>query len=198
MTLDFLLGRIAAGDRRPVAMVRYTLDRMADGGIRDQLGGGFHRYATDPIWLVPHFEQMLYDNAQLARTYLRAWAVARDRALSRRGRSASSSTCSASCAAPMATFAASQDADTDGVEGATFTWTAAEIREVLGDDAPLVHRHLRRPRRGQLGGPDDPVADRAGRRRRRARSIRARSRRGSRLRAGALLARRATPAAARA
>ena len=73
MTLDFLLGRIAGGDRRPVAMVRYTLDRMADGGIHDQLGGGFHRYATDPIWLVPHFEQMLYDNAQLARAYLHAW-----------------------------------------------------------------------------------------------------------------------------
>jgi uncharacterized protein len=136
MTIDFLLGRIAGGDRRPTAMVRYTLDRMADGGIHDQLGGGFHRYATDPIWLVPHFEQMLYDNAQLARTYLRAWATLgidayRDVAVGvldyllrelRRD---------------DGTFAASQDADTDGVEGATFTWTAAEIREVLGDDAPL-------------------------------------------------------------
>ena len=136
MTLDFLLGRIAAGDRRPVAMVRYTLDRMADGGIHDQLGGGFHRYATDPIWLVPHFEQMLYDNAQLARTYLRAWAVLgigayRDVAvgvldyLLRELRR------------PDGTFAASQDADTDGVEGATFTWTAAEIDDVLGPDAGL-------------------------------------------------------------
>jgi uncharacterized protein len=132
MTLDFLLRRIAAGDRRGLAMVRYTLDRMADGGIHDQLGGGFHRYATDPIWLVPHFEQMLYDNAQLARTYLRAWAVLgidRYRALAegvldyllrelRRD---------------DGTFAASQDADTDGAEGATFTWTASEIRHVLGD-----------------------------------------------------------------
>jgi uncharacterized protein len=136
MTLDFLLGRIAAGDNRPRAMVRYTLDRMADGGIHDQLGGGFHRYATDPIWLVPHFEQMLYDNAQLARTYLRAWAVLgieryRDVAegvldyLIRELRR------------DDGTFAASQDADTDGVEGATFTWTAAEIRDVLGDDAPF-------------------------------------------------------------
>jgi len=135
MTLDFLLGRIAAGDHRPRTMVRYTLDRMADGGIHDQLGGGFHRYATDPIWLVPHFEQMLYDNAELARTYLRAWATLgieayRDVAvgvldyLLRELRR------------PDGTFAASQDADTDGVEGATFTWTAAEIREVVGDDAP--------------------------------------------------------------
>ena len=89
MTLDFLLGRIAA--RRSggaVAMVRYTLDRMADGGIHDQLGGGFHRYATDPIWLVPHFEQMLYDNAQLARTYLRAWAMLRRSTRYRRWREA--------------------------------------------------------------------------------------------------------------
>ncbi len=116
-------------------MVRYTLDRMADGGIHDQLGGGFHRYATDPIWLVPHFEQMLYDNAQLARTYLRAWAVLgidryRDVAIGvleyllrelRRD---------------DGTFAASQDADTNGVEGATFTWTSAEIADLLGDVAP--------------------------------------------------------------
>ena len=136
MTLDYLLRRIAAGDTRGSGMVRYTLDRMADGGIHDQLGGGFHRYATDPIWLVPHFEQMLYDNAQLARTYLRAWAVLgveayRDVAvgvleyLLRELRREDG------------TFAASQDADTKGVEGATFTWSAAEIREVLGDDAPL-------------------------------------------------------------
>jgi len=136
MTLDFLLARIASGDARPRTMVRYTLDRMADGGIHDQLGGGFHRYATDPIWLVPHFEQMLYDNAQLARTYLRAWATLGIEAyravavgvldyLLRELRR------------PDGTFAASQDADTDGVEGATFTWSATEIRDVLDDDAPL-------------------------------------------------------------
>ncbi len=135
MTLDFLLARIASGDARPRAMVRYTLDRMADGGIHDQLGGGFHRYATDPIWLVPHFEQMLYDNAQLARTYLRAWATLGIEAygdvaggvldyLLRELRRADG------------TFAASQDADTDGVEGATFTWTADELREVIGPFEP--------------------------------------------------------------
>jgi len=135
MTVDFLLGRMTTGDTRPNLMVRYTLDRMADGGIHDQLGGGFHRYATDPIWLVPHFEQMLYDNAQLARTYLRAWAVLGDgrylevaegvleylvRELRR----------------DDGTFAASQDADTNGVEGATFTWTADEIRKVIGGLEP--------------------------------------------------------------
>ena len=61
--------------RGPARSCAFTLDKMADGGIRDQLGGGFHRYATDARWLVPHFEQMLYDNAQLARVYLHAWAV---------------------------------------------------------------------------------------------------------------------------
>ena len=136
MTLDFLLGRIAGGDRRPTAMVRYTLDRMADGGIRDQLGGGFHRYATDPIWLVPHFEQMLYDNAQLARTYLRAWATLGIESYREVGEGVLEYLLRELRRAD-GTFAASQDADTEGVEGATFTWSAAEIREVLGDDAPL-------------------------------------------------------------
>src|SRR2546426_1873467 len=141
MAIEFLLrratgpdGRIATGadaDDRALAMARRTLDAMADGGIHDQLGGGFHRYATDAAWLVPHFEQMLYDNAQLARAYVHAWqltgderyrAVAEgvlgfmtDRLRTRDG-----------------AFAASLDADTDGVEGATFTWTAGEIQEVLG------------------------------------------------------------------
>ena len=59
-------------------MARRTLDAMADGGIHDQLGGGFHRYATDAIWLVPHFEKMLYDNAQLARVYVHAWQLTGD------------------------------------------------------------------------------------------------------------------------
>jgi uncharacterized protein len=136
MTLEYLLRRMAAGDRAPGAMVRFTLDKMADGGIRDQLGGGFHRYATDARWLVPHFEQMLYDNAQLARVYLHASQVF-----------------SSGFEAPLyrevavglleymlrelqrddGAFAASQDADTDGVEGQTFTWNAAEIREALGE-----------------------------------------------------------------
>jgi uncharacterized protein YyaL (SSP411 family) len=136
MTLDFLLGRIAGGDARPRTMVRYTLDRMADGGIHDQLGGGFHRYATDPIWLVPHFEQMLYDNAQLARTYLRAWTVLGIERYREVGVGVLEYLLR-ELRRPDGTFAASQDADTDGVEGATFTWTAAEIRAALGGDAAL-------------------------------------------------------------
>ncbi|MFL5689702.1 MAG: thioredoxin domain-containing protein, partial [Chloroflexota bacterium] len=76
MTIEYLLRRhVATGDPAPLLIARRSLDAMADGGLRDQLGGGFHRYSTDARWLVPHFEQMLYDNAQLARVYVHAWAL---------------------------------------------------------------------------------------------------------------------------
>ena len=76
MNLDFLLQNWRrTGDEKQRMAVTCTLDKMARGGIYDQLGGGFHRYSTDAHWLVPHFEKMLYDNAQLARTYLHACQV---------------------------------------------------------------------------------------------------------------------------
>ena len=117
-------------------IARRSLDAMAAGGIRDQLGGGFHRYSTDAHWLVPHFEQMLYDNAQLARVYVHAWALTGD------ARYLETATGTLDyllreLRMPDGGFAASQDADTDGEEGATFVWSAAEIREVLGADAAL-------------------------------------------------------------
>ncbi len=136
MTVEFLLRRAAAGDKRALPMARRTLDRMADGGLRDQLGGGFHRYATDAIWLVPHFEQMLYDNAQLARAYLHAWASTGDA----RYRDVATGTLDyllRELTTDDGAFAASQDADTEGVEGKTFTWRAEDIRAALGDDAAL-------------------------------------------------------------
>jgi uncharacterized protein len=135
MTLDYLLRRMASGERSPEAMVRFTLDKLADGGIHDQLGGGFHRYATDAHWLVPHFEQMLYDNAQLARTYLHAWAVLGDSRHAEVAREVLDYMLR-KLTTDEGAFAASQDADTDGIEGLTFTWRAPEVREVLGDDAP--------------------------------------------------------------
>src|SRR5690349_7312220 len=76
MTIEFLLRRaVAAGDDGALATARRSLDAMAAGGIHDQLGGGFHRYSTDARWLVPHFGQMLYDSAQLARVYVHAWTL---------------------------------------------------------------------------------------------------------------------------
>ncbi|HYN69636.1 MAG TPA: thioredoxin domain-containing protein [Candidatus Eisenbacteria bacterium] len=137
MTIEFLLRRAAVtGDARSLAMARRTLDAMADGGIHDQLGSGFHRYATDARWLVPHFEQMLYDNAQLARVYIHAWAATGDA----RYRAVATGVLDyilRELTTSDGAFAASQDADTEGVEGATFTWRAAEIERVLGDDAAV-------------------------------------------------------------
>jgi uncharacterized protein YyaL (SSP411 family) len=137
MTIEFLLRRhVRTGDDRPLAIARRSLDAMADGGIHDQLGGGFHRYSTDARWLVPHFEQMLYDNAQLARAYLHAYELTGDARYADVTRGTLDYLLR-ELRRPDGAFAASQDADTDGEEGATFTWAAAEIREVLGDDAPL-------------------------------------------------------------
>ena len=137
MTIEYLLRRhLATGDPRPLLVARRSLDAMANGGLRDQLGGGFHRYSTDSQWLVPHFEQMLYDNAQLARIYVHAWKLTDDA----RYRAVATGTLDymiRELTTDDGAFAASQDADTDGVEGLTFTWRAAEVQDVLGDDAEL-------------------------------------------------------------
>ena len=137
MTIEFLLRHhLATGDPRPLLLARRSLEAMADGGLRDQLGGGFHRYSTDAHWLVPHFEQMLYDNAQLARVYLHAWPITGDPRLL----DVATGTLDymrRELTTDDGAFAASQDADTDGIEGLTFTWRAPEIREVLGETADL-------------------------------------------------------------
>src|SRR5262245_34240285 len=137
MTIEFLLRRhVASGDPEPLEVALRSLSAMAAGGIHDQLGGGFHRYATDAAWLVPHFEQMLYDNAQLARVYAHAWALTGDRDL--RGTvTGVLDYVLRELATPDGGFSASQDADTEGEEGGTFVWTAAEVRDVLGDEAAL-------------------------------------------------------------
>ena len=137
MTIEYLLRRrLATGDERTLAIALRSLEAMADGGVHDQLGGGFHRYSTDARWLVPHFEQMLYDNAQLARVYSHAWSLTGDA----RWRAVATGTLDyllRELTTVDGAFAASQDADTDHVEGLTFTWRATEIREVLGQDAAL-------------------------------------------------------------
>ena len=134
MSIEFLLRRAAGvpggADGRALAIARRSLDAMADGGIHDQLGGGFHRYATDAVWLVPHFEKMLYDNAQLGRVYGHAWALTGER----RYRDVALDTLdyvARELRTPEGAFAASQDADTEGIEGATFLWTADEIEAGL-------------------------------------------------------------------
>ena len=120
--LEFLLRR---GDDTSLAMAVKTLDEMAAGGMYDLLGGGFHRYSVDDRWLVPHFEKMLYDNALLAPAYLHAWLVTGED----RYRAIAESTIEyllRELLLPEGGFASAQDADTDGVEGLTFTWTEDE------------------------------------------------------------------------
>ena len=120
-----------------------TLDRMLRGGIFDQLGGGFHRYSVDAGWAVPHFEKMLYDNAQLALVYLHAHQLTGD-AAHRRAVEATLDYLVREMRLPGGGFASSQDADTEGVEGRYFVWTPGQVREALrgaaggaepGDDA---------------------------------------------------------------
>jgi uncharacterized protein len=113
-------------------MAQVTLDRMAAGGIFDQLGGGFHRYSTDRRWLVPHFEKMLYDNAQLVRLYARAWQVTgADRY--RQVAVATADYLLRELRHPQGGFFSSQDADSEGEEGKFFVWSYQELVEVAGE-----------------------------------------------------------------
>jgi len=124
-TLEFLLRMHLRGDEDALPMVRSTLDAMAVGGMYDLLGGGFHRYSVDQAWLVPHFEKMLYDNALLAATYLHAWVVTGEEGY-RRVVEETLDYLLRELRLPEGGFASAQDADTDGVEGLTFTWTPEE------------------------------------------------------------------------
>ena len=125
-TLEFLLRR---GDEESLAMVTATLDGMAAGGFYDVVGGGFHRYSVDDRWLVPHFEKMLYDNAVLVSTYLHAWVVT-GRERYREVVEETLGYMLRELALPDGAFASAQDADTDGVEGLTYTWTPEEAAAV--------------------------------------------------------------------
>jgi uncharacterized protein YyaL (SSP411 family) len=124
------------GDAQALEAVTLTLEKLAAGGVRDHLGGGFHRYATDARWLVPHFEKMLYDNATLAQVYLEAWQVTgrRDFADVVRG---TLGYVQREMTAPGGGFYSASDADSPGPdgepeEGRFFTWTPAETARVLG------------------------------------------------------------------
>jgi uncharacterized protein YyaL (SSP411 family) len=147
-TLELLLRR---GDPTAVAMVESTLDGMAAGGFYDVVGGGFHRYSVDDRWLVPHFEKMLYDNATLASAYLHAWVVTgRDRY-----REVVEETLDyvlRELALSDGGLASAQDADTDGVEGLTHTWTPEEAAAVgLSRELLEPFEHGRYVVRGELG-----------------------------------------------
>ena len=134
MTLEFVLRMVVRGIPGSRAILAATLDRMAAGGIYDQLGGGFSRYSTDATWHVPHFEKMLYDNAQLAQLYTRAWLVTRED----RYRRVAADTLEyliREMRHPDGGFFSSQDADSEGVEGKFFAWSWDELVVLIGEDA---------------------------------------------------------------
>jgi uncharacterized protein YyaL (SSP411 family) len=134
MTPEFLLRYYHHGyNQRALEMVELTLEKMAYGGMYDQIGGGFHRYSTDAFWLVPHFEKMLYDNALLARLYLRAYQLTQ-RDLYRRITEETLDYVLREMTDPQGGFYSAQDADSEGEEGKFFIWTPDQIRAALGDE----------------------------------------------------------------
>jgi uncharacterized protein YyaL (SSP411 family) len=152
MTIEFLLRiYLRTHDELVRQMITHTLDKMARGGMYDQIGGGFHRYSTDATWLVPHFEKMLYDNAQLARVYLHAWQVTQDdfyRAIVEQ----TLDYVAREMTHAAGGFFSSQDADSEGSEGKYYVWRIDELRAVLGDDAALVIDRYGVTERGNFEG----------------------------------------------
>ncbi|MBV8561831.1 MAG: thioredoxin domain-containing protein [Actinobacteria bacterium] len=130
-----------------------TLDGMRAGGMYDLVGGGFHRYSVDVQWLVPHFEKMLYDNALLVPPYLHAWVLTGEESY-RRVVEETLEYVLRELALPGGGFASAQDADTDGVEGLTFTWTPEELEAVLGPGREILLQPFEHGRSIIRGGLD--------------------------------------------
>ncbi len=148
MVIEFLLRHHArTGAEGALQMARDTCERMARGGIYDQLGGGFARYSVDRDWVVPHFEKMLYDNALLCRVYAHLWRATGSE-LARRVALETADFMVRELRTPEGGFASALDADSDDgsgrhVEGAYYVWTPAQLREVLGEaDAELAARYF--------------------------------------------------------
>ncbi|MBL8119685.1 MAG: thioredoxin domain-containing protein, partial [Anaerolineae bacterium] len=152
MNLEFLLrAHHRTADPLPLQQVTFTLRQMARGGIYDQLGGGFHRYSVDSLWLVPHFEKMLYDNAQLSRLYLHAYQLTGDDFFKTIALEIDDYILR-EMTSPEGGFYSTTDADSEGEEGLFFTWTKAELEELLGDDAPIAIEYWGVTTRGNFEG----------------------------------------------
>ncbi|MFF1453267.1 thioredoxin domain-containing protein [Streptomyces sp. NPDC058274] len=147
MAIEFLLRHHArTGSEGALQMARDTCERMARGGIYDQLGGGFARYSVDRDWVVPHFEKMLYDNALLCRVYAHLWRATGSE-LARRVALETADFMVRELRTAAGGFASALDADSDDgtgrhVEGAYYVWTPQQLSEVLGDDARFAAEHF--------------------------------------------------------
>jgi hypothetical protein len=126
-----------SGDAPPLAMATTTLARMAEGGIFDQLGGGFARYSVDDEWAIPHFEKMLCDNGQLLRLYADAWAVTAD-PLFARAVEETAGWAMREMQSPQGGYCSSLDADSEGEEGRFYVWTRGQVEAVLAADEQAV------------------------------------------------------------
>ena len=147
------------GNPEARTMVLETLRAMALGGMRDHVGGGFHRYSVDAAWRVPHFEKMLYDQAQLAIAYLDAAQISGEPFYAAVAENTLAYVVRDLTGADGAFYSA-EDADSEGREGAFYVWTAAEIDRLFGPDAPLVRRHFGVEDDGNA--PEDPQGEFAG------------------------------------
>ena len=131
MTIDFLLAHhVRTGDPDSLSAAVHSLERMSRGGIHDHVGGGFARYSTDEMWLVPHFEKMLYDNALLLRAYVHGWQITGQPRF-RRMVTDIAEYLLADLQQPEGGFSSATDADSEGVEGKYFVWTAEEFDEAI-------------------------------------------------------------------
>jgi len=138
MNLEFLLRYyVRTGDAEALNVATFTLKKMARGGMYDQLGGGFHRYSVDAIWLVPHFEKMLYDNAQLSRVYLHAYQITGDAFFKLIAEEIYDYVLREMTSSEGGFYSAT-DADSEGEEGKFFVWSKAELEELLGENARIA------------------------------------------------------------
>ena len=162
MTLEFLLRtHVRTGNAEALAKVQHTCSKMANGGMYDQLGGGFHRYSTDAKWLVPHFEKMLYDNALLSRLYLHYFQVS--------GEQSARDTVEGildyvlrEMTHPQGGFYSTQDADSEGHEGKFFVWDIKEIQQTLGEkDAAAFSAYYNITEAGNFEGKNIPNVTRS-------------------------------------
>jgi uncharacterized protein YyaL (SSP411 family) len=159
VNLEFLLeqhrrGATKAGETGAIEMVTVTLENMARGGIRDQLGGGYHRYSTDRFWVIPHFEKMLYDNAQLASVQLAAFEITDDSRW-RLEAEAIFGFVESKMTSPEGAFYSALDAETNGEEGAYYLWTRDEVKTALGDGADVATFALLYGLAGKANAEDD-------------------------------------------
>jgi len=130
MTIEFLLQQAHRGNQKALELARHSLSAMTSGGMYDVVGGGFHRYSTDAVWFVPHFEKMLYDNAQLALVYLHAYQITGDTTF-RRICEQTLDFMIRDLLQPAGGFSSSLDADSEGEEGKTYLWTVSELQAAV-------------------------------------------------------------------